>query len=67
MRRDFLKACAATGLGLAVPVLRPAAAHAAETTDGFYGGPYYVVFNASGGWDTGRRKYDGKQSPQSTS
>src|SRR5436309_1944372 len=52
MRRDFLKACAAAGLGLAAPVLRPAAARAAEKKDDPYAGPYYVVFNASGGWDT---------------
>lgn len=51
MRRDFLKACAATGLGLAVPFRLPEA-RAAEKRDEPYGGPYYVVFNASGGWDT---------------
>jgi Protein of unknown function (DUF1501) len=51
MRRDFLKACAAAGLGLAVP-FRPAEARAAGKKDEPYGGPYYVVFNASGGWDT---------------
>src|SRR5947208_4280103 len=50
MRRDFLKACAAAGLGLAVP-FRPSAARA-KAKDEPYGGPYYVVFNASGGWDT---------------
>src|SRR5437899_1079372 len=50
MRRDFLKACAATGLGLAVP-FRPAA-RAVEKKDEPYAGPFYVVFNASGGWDT---------------
>jgi hypothetical protein len=50
MRRDFLKACAAAGLGLAVPFRRSAAA--AGVKDEPYGGPYYVVFNASGGWDT---------------
>jgi hypothetical protein len=50
MRRDFLKACAAAGLGLAVPV-RPAAARE-KAKDEPYAGPYYVVFNASGGWDT---------------
>lgn len=48
MRRDFLKTCAAAGLGLAVP-LRP---EAAEKKNEPYGGPYYIVFNASGGWDT---------------
>src|SRR5687767_1657257 len=51
MRRDFLKACAAAGLGLAVP-FRPATARAAEKKGEPYAGPYYVVFNASGGWDT---------------
>jgi uncharacterized protein (DUF1501 family) len=50
MRRDFLKACAAVGLGLAVP-FRPAAARE-KAKDEPYAGPYYVVFNASGGWDT---------------
>ena len=50
MRRDFLKACAAAGLGLAVP-FRPTAAHE-KAKDESYAGPYYVVFNASGGWDT---------------
>ena len=48
MRRDFLKACAAAGLGLAVPLR----SQAAEKKDEPYAGPYYVVFNASGGWDT---------------
>lgn len=51
MRRDFLKLCAMAGLGLAVP-FRPSAARAAEKKDEPYAGPYYVVFNASGGWDT---------------
>ncbi len=50
MRRDFLKLCGLAGLGLAVP-FRPAAARA-KAKDEPYGGPYYVVFNASGGWDT---------------
>jgi uncharacterized protein (DUF1501 family) len=48
MRRDFLKLCGLAGLGLAVPV-RPAAA---RPKDEPYPGPYYVVVNASGGWDT---------------
>jgi uncharacterized protein (DUF1501 family) len=51
MRRDFLKACAAAGLGLALPFRLPSA-RAAEKKDEPYAGPYYVVFNASGGWDT---------------
>ena len=50
MRRDFLKACAAAGLGFAAP-FRPAEARE-KAKDEPYGGPFYVVFNASGGWDT---------------
>src|SRR5262245_55622449 len=48
-RRDFLKLCGLAGLGLAFPVRR---ADTAEPKDEPYPGPYYVVFNASGGWDT---------------
>jgi uncharacterized protein (DUF1501 family) len=51
MRRDFLKQCALAGLGLAVP-LRFARPSRAEAKDDGYPGPYYVVLNASGGWDT---------------
>jgi hypothetical protein len=51
MRRDFLKQCALAGLGLAVP-LRLARPSRAEAKDDGYPGPYYVVLNASGGWDT---------------
>ena len=47
MRRDFLKTCAAVGLGLTVPVRARA-----DKKDEPYLGPYFVVFNASGGWDT---------------
>ncbi len=50
MRRDFLKLCGLAGLGFAVPVVHPRMAAAPK--DEPYGGPYYVVFNASGGWDT---------------
>lgn len=50
MRRDFLKYCGLAGLGLAVPFRLSATA--AEKKDEPYPGPYYVVFNASGGWDT---------------
>ena len=50
MRRDFLKACGAVGLGLAVPFRSRDVR--AEAKDEPYPGPYYVVFNASGGWDT---------------
>jgi len=48
MRRDFLKLCGLAGLGLAVP----RSLHAEPKDQGPYEGPYYVVFNASGGWDT---------------
>src|SRR5215207_9546305 len=51
MRRDFLKMCGLAGLGLAVP-FRTSDARGAEKKDEPYPGPYYVVFNASGGWDT---------------
>jgi hypothetical protein len=50
MRRDFLKACGLAGLGLAVS--RWSVAEPAPEADGPYEGPFYVVFNASGGWDT---------------
>ena len=50
MRRDFLKYCGLAGLGLAMPAW-PDAAHA-ESKNEPYPGPYYVVLNASGGWDT---------------
>jgi uncharacterized protein (DUF1501 family) len=54
MRRDFLKLCGLAGLGFALPggfswMLN---AHAAEKQTPPYDGPFYVVFNASGGWDT---------------
>ena len=53
MRRDFLKWCAAAGLGLAVPGDFSQRARAEEDRDlPVYDGPYYVVCNASGGWDT---------------
>lgn len=51
MRRDFLKLCGLAGLRLALPMGLPVA-RAEEPGDGSYPGPYYVVFNASGGWDT---------------
>src|SRR3954468_22198677 len=52
MRRDFLKLCGLVGLGLACPggVRSLLAAQTKEEPP--YDGPYYVVFNASGGWDT---------------
>lgn len=51
MRRNFLKLCGLAGLGLALPV-GFAEEPAEEATNEPYAGPYYVVFNASGGWDT---------------
>jgi uncharacterized protein (DUF1501 family) len=50
-RRDFLKLCGLAGLGVAVPLRFPLPARA-EARNEPYEGPYYVVFNASGGWDT---------------
>lgn len=47
MRRDFLKLCGLAGLGFACPSGRVFAAEESP-----YEGPYYMVFNASGGWDT---------------
>lgn len=47
-RRDFLKLCSLAGLGIAAP--RTLHAESKETPP--YAGPFYVVFNASGGWDT---------------
>src|SRR5688572_19153233 len=52
MRRDFLKACALVGLGLACPGGRASLLRAATKEEPPYDGPFYVVFNASGGWDT---------------
>jgi hypothetical protein len=54
-RRNFLKLCSLAGLGFAAPVGLPMTARvqADELPDNTaYDGPYYVVFNASGGWDT---------------
>jgi hypothetical protein len=52
MRRDFLKLCSLSGLGLAAPVGLTSSGRAQTGDQGPYEGPYYVVFNASGGWDT---------------
>jgi len=53
-RRTFLKLCGSAGLGIAAPVgiSSIARADAANAELPAYDGPYYVVFNASGGWDT---------------
>lgn len=53
MRRDFLRFCAYAGLGLATPIRWTKPVRAVEQQDlPPYDGPYYMVFNASGGWDT---------------
>lgn len=57
MRRDFLKLCGLVGLGFACPGLAGARLMAAAEAPAPkeqppYDGPYYVVFNAAGGWDT---------------
>ncbi len=51
-RRDFLQLCGLAGLGVAAPVWFPTLGRAEAEELSAYGGPYYVVFNASGGWDT---------------
>lgn len=51
-RRNFLQLCAATGLGLTAPTWDTSQLVAADRDPEPYDGPYYVVFNASGGWDT---------------
>ena len=52
-RRDFLSLCGTAGLGFAAPVGLSSISRAQDATDPSpYDGPYYVVFNASGGWDT---------------
>src|SRR6201988_582716 len=50
-RRDFLKLCGLAGLGVAVPLQFPLVT-GGEARNAPFEGPYYVVFNASGGWDT---------------
>ncbi len=53
-RRDFLKRCRLAGLGLALPIGASARLRGddADAEQPPYEGPYYAVFNASGGWDT---------------
>ncbi|MBA63261.1 MAG: hypothetical protein CMJ76_12960 [Planctomycetaceae bacterium] len=53
-RRNLLKLCTAAGLGFASPVGERYLVKAEEnrTESPPYEGPYYIVFNASGGWDT---------------
>lgn len=52
MRRDFLKLCGLAGLGVAAPVGWPSWARAASKEPEPYAGPFFLAFNASGGWDT---------------
>ena len=52
MRRDFLKLCGLAGIGIACPSGLSSGLHAAGKDDSPYEGPYYIVINASGGWDT---------------
>lgn len=49
MRRDFIKLCGLAGLGVAAPLN---VVRAATKEPDPYEGPYFAVFNASGGWDT---------------
>ncbi len=54
-RRNFLRLCSSAGLGFSSSIGLDSILRADEAKksdpDG-YPGPYYVVFNASGGWDT---------------
>ena len=49
-RRDFLNLFGSAGLGLAVPM--PLRGQDEQADPAPYEGPFFVVFNASGGWDT---------------
>lgn len=53
-RRDFLRLCGTAGLGFAAPIGLSLGSRAlGETPEPpAHEGPYYVVFNAAGGWDT---------------
>ena len=53
-RRELLKLCGSAGLGLAAPMASPPLCQGAEPKRQLpaYDGPYYAIFNASGGWDT---------------
>lgn len=52
MRRDFLKLCGVVGLELVCPGGVRSLMAAVSKEQPPYDGPFYVVFNASGGWDT---------------
>ncbi|MBK7583871.1 MAG: twin-arginine translocation signal domain-containing protein [Myxococcales bacterium] len=45
-RRSFLKAAALAGLAISAPVITRDAGASAP-----YGGPFYIMVNAGGGWD----------------
>jgi len=54
-RRQFIKHCSAAGVGIAAPIAisnKEAIATRPNIELPSYDGPFYVVFNASGGWDT---------------
>lgn len=61
-RRKFLKLCSLAGLGFAAPIGISSISRADDRADDRtadrngdatgYLGPFYIVFNASGGWDT---------------
>jgi len=53
-RRTFLKRCGLAGLGFTTSIGWRSMLNAADASTDLagYPGPYYVVFNASGGWDT---------------
>ncbi len=52
MRRDFLKLCGLAGLGFACSSGLDSLLKAESKEDAPYDGPFYIVFNAAGGWDT---------------
>ncbi len=51
-RRHFLRWCQAAGLGFATPIGLSALSGKAAAEEAGHPGPYFAVFNASGGWDT---------------
>ena len=53
-RRELLKLCGSAGLGFAAPMALPPLCQGGEPKEQLpaYDGPYYAIFNASGGWDT---------------
>ena len=52
-RRAFLASCGAAGLSLALPLTdTQTRAEATSSNAAAYEGPFYLVFNAAGGWDT---------------